>query len=136
MRQSSVQLAILDVLAGEGDSHLSALEIYERLKARLPAIAPSTVYRALERLTQQGLVSVSDMGKGVTLYERVGQPLHHHLVCTGCGQVLTIDHSQVGPFFAAIENTYAFRLQTNHLILFGLCRACQAQSSTPPTPEA
>jgi Fur family ferric uptake transcriptional regulator len=133
MRQSSVQLAILEVLAGEGDSHLSALEIYERLKARLPAIAPSTVYRALERLTQQGLVSVSDMGQGVTLYERVGQALHHHLVCTACGRIFTIDHAQVGPFFAAIEAAHDFRIQTNHLILFGLCadrRASRADGAT------
>ncbi|WP_322805400.1 Fur family transcriptional regulator [Thermanaerothrix sp.] len=133
MRQSSVQLAILEVLAGEGDSHLSALEIYERLKARLPAIAPSTVYRALERLTQQGLVSVSDMGQGVTLYERVGQALHHHLVCTACGRIFTIDHAQVGPFFAAIEAAHDFRIQTNHLILFGLCADCRASRADGAT---
>ncbi|MCX8023877.1 MAG: transcriptional repressor [Thermanaerothrix sp.] len=133
MRQSSVQLAILEALAGEGDSHLSALEIYERLKARLPAIAPSTVYRALERLTQQGLVSVSDMGRGVTLYERVGQALHHHLVCTGCGRILTIDHTQVGPFFAAIEAAHDFHIQTNHLILFGLCADCRGLSPDSAT---
>ncbi|MGB9800471.1 MAG: Fur family transcriptional regulator [Thermanaerothrix sp.] len=133
MRQSSVQMAILEVLAGEGDSHLSALEIYERLKARLPAIAPSTVYRALERLTQQGRVSVSDMGRGVTLYERVGQPLHHHLVCTRCGRIVTIDHTQVGPFFAAIEAAHDFHIQTNHLILFGLCAACRSQHADATT---
>lgn len=133
MRQSSVQLAILEVLAGEGDSHLSALEIYERLKARLPAIAPSTVYRALERLTQQGVVSVSDMGQGVTLYERVGQALHHHLVCTACGRIFTIDHTQVGPFFAAIEAAHNFRIQTNHLILFGLCADCRTSRADGAT---
>jgi len=129
MRASSVQTAILEVLSEGEELHLSALEIYERLKARFPAVAPSTVYRALERMTQQGLVSVSDMGKGVTLYERVGQALHHHLVCSRCGRIQRMDHSLVAPFFAAIESTYAFRIQTNHLILFGLCHECQEASA-------
>ncbi len=62
MRSSSVDAAILDVLSAHAPGHLTAAEVYERIQPRLPAVNPSTVYRALERLAKSGRISVSDMG--------------------------------------------------------------------------
>jgi len=124
MRASSVDQAILELLARE-NSHLTSHEVYEQIRGRLPAVNPSTIYRALERLANLGKISVSDMGTGSAVYESVTDGLHHHLVCQKCGCVYTIGHAEVGSFFAAIQEKDRFRVITNHLVLFGMCERCE-----------
>lgn len=124
MRASSVNQVILHTLA-QDQTHLTAREIYERIRENLPAVNPSTVYRALERLADAGQVSVSDMGVGAAVYETVDDEPHHHLVCQNCGQITTIHHETVQTLFDAIAQTHDFQVVTNHLILFGYCSRCQ-----------
>ncbi len=124
MRSSSVDYYILEVLEKE-HAHLTSHEVYEHIHPLLPAVNPSTIYRALERLVKNGKISVSDMGTGSAVYESIHGEIHHHLVCEECGQVITIDHSEVDKFFQALETQHGFTIKTNHLVLFGICAACQ-----------
>lgn len=124
MRSSSVNQIILRTL-GQDQSHLTAQQIYERILVSLPAVNPSTVYRALDRLALEGQVSVSDMGGGAAVYEAVGGELHHHLVCQVCGRETTMTDELVQTLFNAIRQNYDFQVATNHLILFGRCSQCQ-----------
>lgn len=123
MRASSVEHIILEILSAEQD-HLTSLQIYERIRPRLPAVNPSTVYRALERLVRQGKVSISDMGTGAIVYESLANGRHHHLVCQKCGRVLTVQDEAIREFFSTIQAKYHFSIATNHLILFGTCEDC------------
>jgi len=125
MRASSVDQIIIETLSHE-HAHLTSLQVYEKIRARLPAVNQSTVYRALERLVNCGKVSISDMGTGSTVYEILSDGLHHHLVCQKCGRVITIGHEEVKTLFSAIQQKMNFRVVTNHLILFGLCERCQS----------
>lgn len=124
MRSSSVDYYILDTLNKE-HAHLSSHQVYEEIQRQLPAVNPSTVYRALERLAKAGKISVSDMGTGSAVFESVSTEMHHHLVCQGCGQVYTIGHEEIDTFFQAIAGKHNFKITTNHLVLFGLCENCQ-----------
>jgi len=124
MRASSVEQAILETLSKE-HSHLTSLQVFEEIRGRLPAVNKSTVYRALERLLEQGVVSVSDMGTHAAVYELLTDGRHHHLVCQKCRRVMTIGHEDVQSFFNAIQEKNHFQIITNHLILFGICDNCQ-----------
>jgi len=130
MRASSVDQLIIEVLSKE-HVHLTSLQVFEEIRTRLPAVNLSTVYRSLERLVNQDKVSVSDMGTGSAVYEILADGLHHHLVCQGCSRVLTIGHDEVRDFFAAIQDKNRFDIVTNHLILFGYCEECRADSNKP-----
>lgn len=133
MRSSSVDQVIISTLSTE-HAHLTSLQIFEEIRERLPAVNPSTVYRALDRLVSNGFVSVSDMGTGSDVYELLADGLHHHLVCLKCGNVMTIAHDDVSEFFSRIQEKDHFTVLTNHLILFGTCENCQA-ISTQKMPE-
>ena len=126
MRSSTVQQLILELLQEE-HAHFTAQEVYSHLKPRLPSVNPSTVYRALDRLTKGGQVSVSDMGTGAAVYELVGASPHHHLVCQGCHQVVTLSDELIQPLFKQVEGRSGYELTTNHLVLFGYCQSCAAQ---------
>ena len=128
MRSSSVNQIIIKTLA-QGQSHLTAQQIYECIRENLPAVNQSTVYRSLERLAHAGQVSISDMGLGAAVYEAVGGELHHHLVCQDCGKVTTINDASIQPLFRNIAHQYDFQIATNHLILFGRCVQCRKMIS-------
>lgn len=124
MRASNVNQFILETL-GEGQGHLTAQQVYERIRTRLPAVNPSTIYRALERLARAGKISISDIGTGAAVYELAAGELHHHLVCQGCGNMFTVEDHAIRPLFQQIEREQQFQVVTNHLILFGYCRDCR-----------
>jgi Fur family transcriptional regulator, ferric uptake regulator len=128
MRSSSVSTLILKTLA-QDKAHLTVQQIYEQIRHQLPAVNPSTVYRALERLAHEELVSVSDIGRGAAVYEAVGGECHHHLVCQTCGQIQTISDEAISRFFNQIEQEHQYQIITNHLVLFGRCHACTQKLS-------
>lgn len=124
MRNSSADQLILETLERQ-KSHLTSHQIYEEVHLHLPAINPSTVYRALDRLVSLGKVTVSDMGLGAAVFELAGEKPHHHLVCQGCGYITLIADDQIAPLISNLETNYHFQIKTNHLVLFGLCEKCQ-----------
>lgn len=130
MRTSSVDQVILETLSRES-AHLTAHQVYEAIRQRLPAVNPSTVYRALDRLAINGKVSISDMGTGSAVYELLADSGHHHLICQKCGQVITMEHEVVERFFAAIQQQSRFAISTRHLILYGICEVCQGEITSP-----
>jgi Fe2+ or Zn2+ uptake regulation protein len=108
----------------EAGSHLTAMYIYDNLKERLPSLSLSTVYRSLEYLVDNQLVSVSDLGLGSPVYETV-QPLHHHLVCLKCKKSFHLEDEIVSQFFKKLQEEKNFFILTNHLVLYGHCQHCQ-----------
>jgi len=131
MRASSVEQFILDLFAGHSNekTHFTAQEVYNQLQPRLPAVNSSTVYRALERMSHAGKISVSDVGTGAAVYEAVGRERHHHLVCQVCGRAQTIGDEAVGDFFRQLELENNFEMMTNHLVLFGRCQECRSNAA-------
>lgn len=127
MKTSSVDQVIIDFLQ-QNRQHFASHQIYEQIRMRLPAVNRSTVYRSLERLANQGKISVSDMGTGSLVYEMVGEGRHHHLVCQECQHIIEIPDEDVSALFTKVEQKSHFEILTNHLILYGICPGCQSSS--------
>jgi len=125
MKTSSVDQIILEFLSLK-QHHFTSQQVFDQIKTRLPAVNRSTVYRSLERLVNQGKISVSDIGTGSLVYELVENGTHHHLVCQQCHQIITIPPEDVTRLFNMIEEDSHFQIITNHLILYGICSFCQS----------
>src|SRR5258706_13811643 len=78
--------AVLYVIQ-QADKHLTAQEVYDRVRQQMPGIAYGTVYNAFSYLMQAGLVQVVNVGNGPALYDR-NLNRHDHLICRHCGQGL------------------------------------------------
>ena len=83
-RISTQARAVLGVLA-ERRCHLTAEEILDSLDN----IGTATVYRALDHLTELGMIRRLALGKKSAVYEYV-RDSHVHFVCNGCGRVYDI----------------------------------------------
>jgi len=80
---------ILEAIHGD-DGHLTADEIYQKVRAKSPAVNLATIYRTLELLKALRLVTAIDTGEGCVYYELAGEQRHHHLVCKECGYTACI----------------------------------------------
>jgi len=107
------------------DSHISAEEIYLKIRASYPHMNISTVYRTLELLSELGLVTETDMGDGRVRYHSIGKGRHHHLVCQQCGEITDIEESDLGSLWDEMKKKYGFEVNMNHLAFFGLCSRCR-----------
>ena len=116
-RMTSARAIVLETLNTE-HKHWTANEVYEAVKPKLPSVNRSTIYRALDFLSSEGHISVSDLGLGSPVYESIQYGRHHHLVCQECGQIFDLSNEEVGEFFTRIANAKEFKICTNHLILF------------------
>ena len=124
IKMTSARQFTLDELQN-ADTHLTAIQIHEKLKDKLPSLNLSTVYRTLDYLVEKLLISVSDIGLGSPVYEPVSAEIHHHLVCLKCHRIMDLEHEAVADFFEKIKNEMDFKILTNHLVLYGHCTSCQ-----------
>ena len=125
---TTARRAVLEILEHSG-AHLSPAEVHLQLIERLPSLNLSTVYRSLDYLVAHELITVADMGTGSPVYEFLSETPHHHLVCLNCKHIQKLDHELVDPFFDLLKQQKDFSIQTNHLVLYGLCSHCQDHTS-------
>lgn len=116
--------AVLTVIQ-EAEKHLTAQEIYDRVRQRLPGIAYATVYNALAYLSQTDQVQAVHVGSGATLYDR-NLERHDHLVCRRCGKVLDYCVPDLDRALEQVTQATGFRAQKVELTVIGLCPECQA----------
>ena len=107
--------------------HLTAADIFERVKAAYPYVDISTVYRTLTVLKDLRLISETHMGDGDAAFEWVGAERHHHLICRACNGVTLLDHRYLEHLGEHISENLGFRSDLDHFAIFGLCAACQRE---------
>lgn len=141
LRESGFRLTpqramVLDVIY-HGDGHLTADEVFERVRLLSPYVDLSTVYRTLVFLKQHGLIAELRLEGGPARFEavRLGHE-HHHAVCTGCGSMIQIDSVDLAVLNTVLKQKYGFQVNLVHLTLSGICSACAAGSTQPTEPDA
>jgi Fur family ferric uptake transcriptional regulator len=117
---------IWQTFTADPDRHLSADDVVESVRIRIPHVNPSTVYRTLDLLVEEGLLSRADLGADRSYYELALEHVHHHLVCENCGAVRHLHDEELGDLRRRIRSSSGFVLGPGEITLHGLCRACQA----------
>jgi Fe2+ or Zn2+ uptake regulation protein len=115
--------AVLHVIQ-QADKHLTAQEIYDRVRQQLPGIAYGTVYNALSYLMEAGLIQVVNVGNGPALYDR-NLNRHDHLVCRHCGKVLDYTSRDLEQAMDQVAKATGFRIERAQALFVGLCPDCQ-----------
>jgi len=126
-RVTPQRVMVLEAMQTQG-GHITAEDIYQHVLAKHPYANRSTVYRTLDMLGKEGVVSATDLGKGRVYYELHGDAPHHHIICQGCGHVADFDHSLLEPLQETLQRKYKFRANIHHFAIFGLCAKCYGKS--------
>jgi Fur family ferric uptake transcriptional regulator len=117
------QRRLIVELIHDNVEHLTAEDIIQHVRSRMPGVNKSTVYRTLELLEKSGCVYKSELRDRV-IYHHAEESHHHHLICEVCGRTIECDEDVTALFEKSLENRYGFQAHLQHLVLTGLCRAC------------
>jgi Fur family transcriptional regulator, peroxide stress response regulator len=122
-KNTTQRAEILDeVRASQG--HLTAGEIFERVRRRDPRIAYGTVYRTLHLLAEHGLIQELTFADQSSRYDgRVDR--HDHVHCLHCGVLFDVDVpvALIARHVAAEQS--GFDITSHHTVFAGVCPACK-----------
>lgn len=132
-RLTPIRRKVLELLLRHGHS-LKAYELLEAMRAEHPSAAPPTVYRALDFLTEEGLIHRLDAVNAWTAcHDAAGEPHDLLVVCTGCGAVAEVSDPLMSQQLAERVALTGFMLANQETEIRALCPQCQKK--LPPNPE-
>jgi Fur family ferric uptake transcriptional regulator len=106
-------------------NHMTAEEIFAEVQTRTQALNLATIYRTLDMLVDEGLVTGINLGEGKIVYATVNHGPHIHLVCRVCGEITDADPQLLDPIEKQLQNEHHFKPDLNHISIFGLCSHCK-----------
>lgn len=121
---TKAQRAVLAALADE-PSFASAQAIHARLRSTGATIGLTSVYRALQFLTDAGQLDVLRTAAGEATYRRCDSDHHHHhLVCRSCGAAVEVEAPAIERWVADVAATHGYRVDGHTLEISGTCGRC------------
>ncbi|MFM9106563.1 MAG: Fur family transcriptional regulator [Chloroflexota bacterium] len=115
---------VLDVVRGT-DGHLTAGDIFERVRRVDPRIAYGTVYRTLHYLAERGLIAELTFADEASRYDK-RTDRHDHVHCLGCGLLLDVDVPIALIARHVAEEQSGFTVTSHHTVFAGTCAACRS----------
>lgn len=120
MRVTPQRIAIMEYMNSTHE-HPSAEQVYRVVRKMHPSISLSTVYKTLEMLQSQGVVSEISMSAG-SRYDMQRTP-HINLVCRQCGAIEDLEGDFVNALYlhALQKSNY----KASSFEMYGLCGVCR-----------
>lgn len=129
IRRNTIQCALVLEAVQRLKSHATADEIYEAVSKEHPSIGRGTVYRNLQRLSEEGEIVKVEVPDGATRYDHRRDP-HYHVKCERCGRVFDVAMKYMDGLENAVTDAHGFHL-TGHEIMFkGICADCLRRGGT------
>jgi Fur family transcriptional regulator, ferric uptake regulator len=115
-------------LFADQDCASSVSEVEELLELRQRPVGRASIYRALEVLSDLGLLVRIDVGDGAARYERAhdhaGEHHHHHLICDTCGLLIPFDDDELEQAIDGASVRLGFDTKGHDVTLRGTCEDC------------
>lgn len=129
-RQQELLLAYLRDMQGK---HFTAEDVRAHFERTHAAIGLATVYRHLEKLVSDGVVTKYVIDEhSAACFEYVGetchedaQEQHFHLKCEVCGSLIHLECNELACISAHLQNDHGFTLNPFRTVFYGTCAQCQ-----------
>ncbi len=104
---------------------LTPAELYRKVHQEHPNIGLTTIYRTLEILGSLELVCELHAGGSGRSYT-IGTPEHHHhIICSGCGEVVDFSGYDISPLEERLTRETGFEIEGHLLEFTGRCQRCR-----------
>lgn len=123
-KQTKVRQTLIEILV-KSNTPVAISEIIELLAKKDLKPNKTTVYREIDFLKLQNLISEIDFGDGKKRYE-ISSDHHHHIVCLNCGTIKDVPmEKDLNEEEKRIIKQLGFKPIGHSLEFFGLCSKCQ-----------
>jgi Fur family transcriptional regulator, ferric uptake regulator len=122
LRMTNQREMILQELKKSKD-HLTADELYERVKKKMPRISLATVYRNLEILSEACLIGKLEVSGRQKRFDWDIRD-HDHVHCIQCHRVDNVELDRTHIDVSTPESVSGYRITGYRLEFSGLCTEC------------
>ena len=121
---------IMAFLRAHPDTRFCASDLHRAMSASGQSVNLTTVYRNLERLTENGtLLKFKSSRDDACVYQYSGEHSrcdeHLHIQCGRCGKMLHLEGPEMERFSEAVLQNFGFSLRCGESLLSGLCEKCR-----------
>lgn len=125
---------ILEYLKINYNRSITVKDIYKHFESIGDTINITTIYRYLDKLSQEGTVMkyTSDDGKSACfkyMDEDLNCHEHFHLQCSSCGKIIHLDCTYMNEIIKHISDCHDFDLKCDNSVLYGKCHDCKNKNS-------
>ena len=103
--------------------HPTADEVYECVHNEFPSISKATVYRILNRISEEGEILHLQIPGGADRFDTT-LCAHHHLKCNKCGKVCDVSVPELDGIEKRIKEENGFSIGGYRIVFSGLCSDC------------
>ena len=103
--------------------HPTANMVYESVRKEQPNISLGTVYRNLNVLVENGLISKISTGMGPDHFDGYMEP-HHHFICKECGDVIDMKYESEHDVVETVSKNFSGRIDSYELMFSGKGEKC------------
>jgi len=103
----------------------TAEDIYIKAVSMVPNIAKTTVYRNIDSLFSNGIISRYRFDKDKYSYELNTNVHSHYLLCKKCGELTSLKTCPLIDLENSILKDTGFNITNHSIELFGFCKKCK-----------
>jgi Fur family transcriptional regulator, ferric uptake regulator len=130
-KRSSKRDRIVQVFLRQ-EGHVSADDLFDRVRLEAAGIGRATVYRTLQWMVGAGIARKVDFGEGRSRFEpSYRHPRHFHLICTTCHSSSEFLSSDVESLMEEIAGVRNFAAAQSVVQIYGTCEQCRTGRKTP-----
>jgi Fur family transcriptional regulator, ferric uptake regulator len=124
MKNTKQRIAVVGELEKSG-APLTAEEIYLKIHDSCEKLSLSTVYRILDMLCKNGVVTKSGlMEGGRAMFEITPEAHRHNLICVKCHRITPLADCPLSEYESDIEKSTGYRISSHKLEVYGICPEC------------
>ena len=121
---------LLDYLRSTGSEHVTVGELCGHFQRRGRPIGTATVYRQLERMVDEGLVSKYTIdASSPACFAYIGADSHQsgscfHCKCESCGRLIHLHCEELQGLSEHVRAQHGFSINPMRTVFYGLCEDC------------
>lgn len=128
MPRNTIQRALVLDAVNKLHNHPTANEVYETIVKEHPDISVATVYRNLNKLSDEGLIRKRIIPGTVDRFDHLCSN-HYHARCKQCGRIFDVDMDYMPDLSDRIRDTHGFQIDSHDITFTGTCPDCLAKES-------
>ena len=115
---------VVDIVS-KSKKPIDSATIVEMMQKKSPQTNRATIFRAIQLLSEKGVLTKCEFEEGKLRYELSSLPHHHHIVCTTCGKVEDVEGCEISDVEGDLAKRYGFTIRSHKLEFFGQCKKCR-----------
>ena len=112
------RVRILEIFEQSSERHLSAEDVYKKIREAGDEVGLATVYRVLTQFESAGILMKQNFEDNYSVYELVSEDHHDHMVCIDSGAVIEFKNDLIEEEQEKIAQEHGYKIVDHKLVLY------------------